>query len=120
MNYETRFLIALLVTVVVETLGLCLMFRLWWKKDYQKIGWHPILSAGVIASSLTLPYLWFVLPAFLGRPLFIVVGEFLVFFAEGLIYKRVLPISYAKAFSASLTLNLLSIAAGKFLLPFLA
>ena len=117
MNYEVVFLIALGITVGVETLGLWLLFRFWWLKKYRRISLSSILSASVIASTLTLPYLWFVFPAFIGRPFFAIAGEILIFIVEGLIYKRLLPIGYPRAFLASFILNIASMLTGRFLLP---
>ena len=99
MIYEYRFIVALLITITIEAF---VLFAFLYKKE-QFIN---ILYASVIASSLTLPYLWFVLPAFIGDNfLYILVGEFLVFVIESFFYKIFLKISTKKAFLISLVAN---------------
>ncbi len=115
MNYEVLFLIAFLKTIVIETVGLLLIFQFFWKKQKKKCGVWRIVSAGLIASGLTLPYLWFVLPAFLSGGAFAIVGETTITLIEFLVLKRLLPITYKQALIASITLNLLSFLTGRFI-----
>lgn len=112
MNYEVQFLIALLETIVIETAGLLLIFQFFWKKQFNL---QRILFAGIIASCLTLPYVWFILPAFLPQSVFVVGGETFVILIEFFVLKKLLKITYKQALIASISLNLLSFLAGKFI-----
>ena len=109
MFYETRFLIALLLTLIIEIpvlLVFCkLIFRL-------KIKSFRIIFAGFLASVLTLPYLWFVLPAYINSVYYIYIGETLVFLFEALIYNRLLNIKISKSLLVSFAANLTSFVIG--------
>jgi hypothetical protein len=75
-----------------------------------------LLITGVLASSLTLPYLWFIAPLILGDPYALIVGEILVFLVEAGIYILVLQISLRRALLISLIANLASLVVGLVLL----
>jgi hypothetical protein len=52
---------ALLATVVIETIVLCLV-RVVFRKRFGDPRWGTVVLAGSLPSIVTLPYLWFVLP----------------------------------------------------------
>lgn len=111
--YERAFLLSLCVTLAVEV---PIVFLIAWYK-YKIRDRFSILFTGFLATILTLPYLWFVLPAFISnRVAYLIVGEVLVFFAELIIYYKVLKISFKGAFVLSLTSNTISAILGLFLL----
>lgn len=111
--YEKAFLLALLVTVIIEA---PIIFLISWYK-YKIHDWLNILFVVLLASFLTLPYLWFVLPAFISnRVVYLIVGEVLVFFTELIIYYKVLKISFNGAFVLSFTSNTISAILGLFLI----
>ena len=116
MAYELHFLVALGQTIAIETLGLLLLFRFVWKKQESRPTAWQIITAGFLTTGLTLPYLWFVLPAFWSGTLYVWGGEILVTLVEFIILKRILTISYWQAFLASFLVNLLSVLMGRFLL----
>ena len=70
---------------------------------------------GILASVLTLPYLWFVLPLFTNTIHYIYIGELLVFLIEGLVYYEFLEIKLTKALILSFTANLISFIVGTIL-----
>lgn len=118
------FWLALLLTIIIETLALWLLLRFVFKKEKQAKNNKKIIFTGVIASFTTLPYIWFVFPQFSfyvklilgflrGMPLAdIVIGEILVVFIESYIISRLLKIKYKKALLISLIINALSFAMG--------
>jgi hypothetical protein len=61
------FLKALAVTDAIETVGLFLIVRLWFKIPRLVLSDSLLLFAGIYCSATTLPYLWFVLPGLLYR-----------------------------------------------------
>jgi hypothetical protein len=109
MLYETRFLISLLVTLIIEVPILLFILKFLYKnrKSLQKI-----ISVGLVASTLTLPYLWFVFPPYILSNYYIYVGEFLVILFESLIYMQFLELKFSKAFLISLICNVVSFLIG--------
>jgi hypothetical protein len=112
--YETQFLIALLITLAVETSLLLLVVRLMFRLPAAQLGSGVILFAGILASSATLPYVWFVVPAFIGsyRP-FVVVSEGLVLVAETVMLMFILRLRIGRALAAAAICNVTSFAIGE-------
>jgi hypothetical protein len=111
--YERVFLLSLCATLAVEV---PIVFLIAWYK-YKIRDWSSILFTGFLATILTLPYLWFVLPAFLAdRITYLIVGEVLVFVVEALVYHKVLRVSFKRAFVLSFISNMASAILGLVLL----
>jgi hypothetical protein len=113
-SYERRFLLALLLTWLIELPVLFLLARFVFK--VRQVSTGRILLAGMLASALTLPYLWFLLPSILTTAMGIYLGEVLVFLVEALLYRWLLGLSYPKALLLSFTANAISFLLGLFLL----
>ena len=113
-TYEQRFLIALLLTWLIEIPVLFILARFVFK--VRQVSVWRILGSGLLASALTLPYLWFLLPSILTTASGIYLGEVLVFLVEALLYHRLLSLSYPKALLLSFAVNTLSFLLGLFLL----
>jgi hypothetical protein len=110
MSYEILFLRALGTTVAIETVvlgALCLRF------GPRPVQWGRVVAAGILASSGTLPYLWFVLPPFITyRMALIVIGEILVTLLEMPVLRYVLPVPWGKAALFSVICNAASMGLG--------
>jgi hypothetical protein len=110
-EYEKLFLFSLLLTLIVEIPVAVLLVKYFFKDKEIKIS--KIIFTGFLASTLTLPYFWFVLPAYVfNRSLYIVIGEVLIILIETIIYKQVLGLKLSKAFVVSLIANISSILLG--------
>ena len=110
MLYQTRFLIALLCTLVIEVPILFVLIRYGFK--LKEIRTAEILFVGSIASILTLPYLWFVLPPYADSRSYLLVAEAIAFIAEAIIYNRLLYIRIDVSLILSLAANMASFLAG--------
>ncbi|MFH1403796.1 MAG: hypothetical protein ABIH11_05980 [Candidatus Altiarchaeota archaeon] len=110
MLYETRFLISLFLTLIIEVPTLFFLIRFF--HENKRISSKKIISSGVIASALTLPYLWFVLPPYINSNYYIYLGEVLILCLEALIYNQLLGLDIRKSFFASLVCNLSSFVIG--------
>jgi hypothetical protein len=110
MLYQTKFLISLLVTLIIEISVLFLILRFSYKN--KKISTKKIISVGIIASALTLPYLWFVLSPYLLSNYYIYFGEVFVFLIEALIYNQILNLKFKNALLVSLVCNIFSFVIG--------
>lgn len=114
MTYEQTFLLSLLLTLATEIPVAVFLVRNFYKNTHIPVS--KIVFAGIVASALTLPYFWFVLPAYIpSRGLYMIMGESAIVLVEAFIYKQLLEIPFPKSFVVSLAANLVSIAAGALL-----
>ena len=110
-TYETKFLASLAATLAIEIPVVYALVEYVWKEREIRRGKTVFVAA--VASILTLPNLWFVLPAFIeARTPYLVVGETLVFLAEAMIYWRFLGLSLTRSFIVSFAANFISAAIG--------
>ncbi|MFH1667399.1 MAG: hypothetical protein ABH884_00040 [Candidatus Komeilibacteria bacterium] len=110
MLYGFYFLLALLLTVVLETLTLFFVARYLLK---IKTKTRDIVYWGVFVNLFSLPYLWFVFPLFIpSYDISILIGEILVVIIELVILFKALKISLKEAFSLSLIANFVSYVIG--------
>ena len=115
LSYEAKFLVALALTLVIEIPVAVMALWYWFKR--KEIPRGKIVTAGLVASGLTLPYLWFILPAFIPNPfIYIAVGEVSVFLVETFIYVWLLKVNLRQALAVSFLANAASFAAGLILL----
>jgi len=108
-----QFIFALLITVAVETLVLFALVRKHLHLPAKKLGNRLVAFSGVLASALTLPYLWFVLPYFIGNYWeYVFFSEAFAIIVEAAIYHVLLKQEFRRALLLSLACNLVSFALG--------
>ncbi len=106
------------VTVVVETAVILALIRLLYKLPPSRLGWTRCLFAGFYASFATIPYLWFVLPAYISSYLpCILAGEIGAFVLEAIAYVFFLNLPLRRAAVLSFIANISSIVVGLIVLP---
>lgn len=111
MLYEQKFLFSLLLTLIVEIPIAIFLIKFFYKQKDIKIS--KIIFVGFIASALTLPYFWFVLPAYItDRFLFMLYGEMIIVCTEMVIYYQLLKLKLKRSFIVSLITNIMSILVG--------
>jgi hypothetical protein len=114
MSYESMFMTALWQTLLIEITVLILLLKLVFRSS---ISYTKIIIAGLFASGLTLPYLWFVLPEYIhDRLIYLIVGEILVAVLEAIFYRFALSVNWRKAAALSVVCNLISFVIGLLLL----
>lgn len=102
-----KFLIARLITILIETIVLFAIAKLFRKND-QISNWRLILI-WILASTITLPLLRFVLPLFITDKVgYTIIWELSVTLIEIFIIKYWLKVSRTKAIIASIVCNLCS------------
>lgn len=102
-----KFSIAWILTVLIETIVLFIIAKLFRKED--QISNKRLIIIWILASSVTLPLLWFVLRLFIKDWVeYTIIGELLVILIEVFIIKYWLKISRGKAIVASILCNLCS------------
>ena len=117
--YEHQFLKSLCLTIVIETPILFIIIRYFFALSRAAVSNRLILFSGVISSGFTLPYLWFVLPAFIGNHrLYVVVGELSVTLVEMIIFRFVLELNLRRCCILSVISNLCSYLFGAVLFGF--
>ncbi|MFH1520302.1 MAG: hypothetical protein ABID61_01525 [Candidatus Micrarchaeota archaeon] len=102
-----EFLQAYVLTIIIECIVLYFLVR----KHYPSVA---ILKNGIIASTITLPFVWFVFPL-LGLPWIYVtlISESFAFVVEGIIYLKIFnQIKAPMAFFCSFTCNVASVVIG--------
>jgi hypothetical protein len=115
LTYEQQFPFALLLTLIIEIPIAIIVIKALYKR--REINTSKIILVGAIASALTLPYLWFILPAFIpNRVLYIWLGEASVVLIEAIIYNRLLKLKVVDAAVVSLIANVASVLVGLVLL----
>jgi hypothetical protein len=112
-HFEQLFLQALVTTIVCET---AVVFGLiWYWKQTNSVRPSPvrIVGASCLASVATLPYLWFVLPAFIPSTALSIVGaELAIVIAEAVCYHLVLNLRFTRACVVSAVANAVSVSVG--------
>ena len=113
-----KFPLVWLFAVIIETIALFLIVKSFQKKDeikeeiwYEsnKVSNKKLLLWGIIPTTVTLPFLWFVLPLLLWDWwLYIVVWEILVTTIEAVMIKYWLNISRKRAIISSIVCNICS------------
>ncbi len=107
MQYEQKFLFSLLLTLIVE-IPIAVSF-VKFLSNHKGIKISKIVFTGLMASALTLPYFWFVLPAYISsRNLYIFLGEVLIIFIEAIVYNQLLKLKLSEAFVVSVVSNVAS------------
>ena len=104
------FLLAVLVTLAVELPVLWLLARFVFR--LTRVSTRRLFAVGVLASVVTLPLLWFVLPRLLPAQPALVVGEGLVVVLEALCYWRLLPSRLGAAIGLAVIANVASFLVG--------
>jgi len=116
MSYETHFLIALLGTEAIEIPIVIILVRHIFRIKRLKIS--DVAETAFLASFMTLPYLWFVMPEYLDPEYATYIGELIVFVFEALLYYYILRPKLFTAFTISFIANLVSYLAGYYLFSF--
>jgi len=109
MLYETRFLLSLGLTLLIEVPALFILTRFF---VAHKVTPAEVLFTSILASSLTLPYLWFVLPPYVNASYYLQIGEAAVIIVEALIIQRLLKVDILRSLLISAAANMASFAVG--------
>lgn len=114
-NRIIKFWIAWILTILIETIALFAIAKLFRKKE--QISNKRLILVWILASTITLPLLRFLLPLFVtDERIYIVVWELVVTLIEIFIIKYWLKISRWKAILTSIVCNLCSYLLGVFVL----
>lgn len=112
--YELNFLYSLALTILLEAFTLSVLLFYFYKKTLSV---KEMLMVYVLPSFASLPYVWFLFPAFLQEnyTLYLVVAECFVLIVEMLLLSYLLKFSLKDGFILSLSANLVSAVVGSWI-----
>ena len=115
MQYVHSALSSLIFTDTVETVVLFLLIFHVYK--YRHLKAKEVIFTGILASSLTIPYVWFVFPYVVdwSRTTSLYFSEPFAFLVEALVYNRVLKLNWRAALAVSFICNVVSYLLGPIL-----
>ena len=108
MSYDDKFILALCLSVITETLVLLCMNLIF---KTRKNFWEVIFT-GFLATFSSIVYLWYLLPNYLHGLNYLLWGELAVLAYEMLIIKKLLAVKWHEAFLFSLLANVCSFLLG--------
>ncbi len=116
MNAPVRFLIVLPLDLAIECGALIACKYLLFRKSFRTASALSLLPAGIVATALTLPYVWFVIPFFIrGRIPYLLFSETFAVIVEGFLYWFILKVKLRMGLLVSLIANAASFIALYFL-----
>lgn len=116
--YVHQFLLNWSFTLLVEIFFFILVTRYFFKISYQKISLSRLVIGGIFASSITIPWVWFVSPVLFYNsiPIAVMIGEMFAFVVESVFYVFAFKFSVRQAIVISLITNIASFSLGQVLL----
>ncbi len=121
--FINRFIIAYFITIALESLTVYLaarfLARRYKKKTYAISNFKNLFLIGILPSTTTIPYLWFITPFFITDiTQRIIVGELLVVVFEALLFKLLTRFNLKICLGMSFLANFNSFAIGRLLVTF--
>lgn len=115
-----RFLIAFIITIFIESITIYFVSKFLAKKykrrSYAIANTKDFFLLGILPSTLTLPYLWFVVPFFItDKTLMIIIGETMVVIVEAVLLRLLSLFNPKISLAMSLIANFNSFAIGRLL-----
>ncbi|MBN2460258.1 MAG: hypothetical protein JXB60_01515 [Candidatus Cloacimonetes bacterium] len=90
MSYETNFLLALIISLAIEIPLLVILYRIIIPATRRSSS-GSVIFTGFVATTTTLPYLWFILPCFIRtRFPYLVLSEILAILVEALLIEGII------------------------------
>lgn len=108
MAYVHRFLTSFAFSIITETVILFVLARFVLKR--RDLSAKKIIAAGAIATFMTIPYVWFVIPHLLEWPKSeaLIYAEIFAITIEAVFYKYFLRLGWLQAFGISTMCNMAS------------
>lgn len=118
LTYVHQFILNWLFTLLVEIPALIVIARYFFKIPREKISLSWLILGGVFASTMTIPWVWFVFPVFFYNSMTfaIAIGEIFAFVVEATFYVFAFKISARQAVIISFIANMFSFLLGQILL----
>jgi len=117
MEYEIAFLQALILTVILEVIASAALKYFFGRRLSLTESYSRFIIIVALASIITLPYIWFILPAFVENGInYIVISELTVVIVEAVWYKFSLQTSIKTAIILSIIANSFSYLIGNVIL----
>ena len=106
-SFYNQFLFNCAFTIVVETLVFIFIVRSSFKISKEKLSLSRLILGGLFASSITIPWVWFVFPYFFSNTLILALaaGEFFAFAVEAVFYRSMFEMPWRRSIIISLACN---------------
>ncbi|MBA4336874.1 hypothetical protein C0416_03850 [bacterium] len=106
MEYELAFLKALSLTIGLECFMAVLLKKFFGGRlKLSSVSYIRLIGFVAVASALTLPYAWFILPAFFSGLTYILIAEVSVTLVEAVFYGFALKLPYKIPIWSAITLS---------------
>jgi len=118
LNYVHQFILNWLFTLLVEVPVLIIIVRYFFKVSKEKISLSYLIISGTFASTMTIPWVWFIFPVLLYNSVTvaITIGEVFAFVIEAVFYFFAFKVSVRQALIISFIANAFSFLLGRILL----
>jgi hypothetical protein len=115
LTYVHQFLFSWVFTLFVETLVFIALVRQYFKIPKTDISLMRLITGGVFASTITIPFVWFIFPVLIYNSIVVavVVGEVFAFVVEAIFYVFAFKFSVRQAVLISLFANAASFLLGQ-------
>jgi len=116
LTYVHRFLLNWSFTLLIEIPVLILLTRYYFKISEKNISLVRLITGGIFASTMTIPWVWFVFPVLFynSMTVAITIGEIVAFVVEAVFYVFAFKFSVRQAVIISFVANVASFALGQF------
>ena len=114
LSYVNLFLYNWALTIGLETLIFVIIARAWFKVRAHEISLIRLVLGGIFASSITIPWVWFVFPYVITGSYYLSLtcAELFAFLAETVFYWVAFKFSWKRSFTISFICNLASFVTG--------
>ena len=118
LTYVHQFILNWLFTLLVEIPALIVIGRYLFKIPHEKISLSWLILGGIFASTMTIPWVWFIFPVFFynSMAVAIAIGEIFAFAVEAIFYVFAFKVSVRQAVVISFIANASSFLLGQVLL----
>ncbi len=115
LGYLHQFILNWLFTLLVEVPVLVILSRRFFHTPRTDISLGKLVLGGIFASTLTIPWVWYVFPVFFYHSLStaVAVGEIFAFMTEAVFYMFAFNLSARQAFTISFAANTSSFLLGQ-------
>jgi hypothetical protein len=115
--YVHHFIVNWAITLLIETPIFILLVRCYFKILAKDISLSRLILGGIFASTITIPWVWFIFPVLFYNsiPLAVAIAEVLTFIVEAVFYWLAFRLPWRQAIIISFFANLASFAIGSLL-----
>jgi hypothetical protein len=114
LSYVHLFLFNWALTIGLETIIFIIIVRAWYRVREHEISLMRLILGGIFASTITIPWVWFVIPYVVAGPYVVALtcAELFAFLVETVFYWVAFKFSWKRSLAISFICNLASFVTG--------